>query len=34
VLGIEYGQRSADSEAEIAQCVVSFDKVAQELATM
>ena len=32
VLGIEYGQRTPDSEAEIAQCVTYFDKVAQELA--
>ena len=32
VLGIEYGQRSPHHEAEIAQCVAYFDKVAQELA--
>ena len=32
VLGIEYGQRSPNHEAEIAQCVVYFDKMAQELA--
>ena len=32
VLGIEYGLRSPSHEAEIAQCVVYFEKVAQELA--
>jgi len=32
VLGIEYGQRTPDSEAEIAQSVAYIDKVAQELA--
>lgn len=32
VIGIEYGQRSPNGEAEIAQCVAFFDKVCQELA--
>jgi sugar phosphate isomerase/epimerase len=33
VIGIEYGQRSPNGEAEIAQCVAFFDKVCQELAS-
>jgi sugar phosphate isomerase/epimerase len=31
VLGIEYSQRTPNSEAEIARCVTYFDQVAQEL---
>ena len=33
VVGIEYGQRSPNSEAEIAQCAAFFEKVARELAS-
>ena len=32
VIGIEYGQRPPDGEAEIAQCVAFFEQVCQELA--
>lgn len=31
VIGIEYSQRSADGEAEVAQCVAFFEKTCQEL---
>jgi sugar phosphate isomerase/epimerase len=31
VVGIEYGQRSPNGEAEIAQCVTFFEQVCQEL---
>lgn len=32
LIGIEYGQRSPNGEAEIAQCVTFFEQVCQELA--